>query len=222
MIVAMLLTALSTVASAQSASPAFRPGRLTIFIGAVVAGATSLGEVDGNLRRNQAGAATAVPLFRADAELGRSTGAEGRLAVALTRSLALETALSYTPTSLTVTISGDSELPAGAVVSERLGQYALEVGAIYLLPGLRLGTRVRPYATGGGGYLRQLHEGRLLVETGSTLHAGGGVQYWARQRRGPTLGVRGEGRFVRRRGGVDFEESPRWQPRLSVLGFVGF
>jgi hypothetical protein len=76
---------------------------------------------------------------------------------------------------------------------------------------------------GGGGYLRQLHEGQLGVDTGSTLHAGGGVHYWMRGatgRRRP-FGARAEARVVHRRGGIEFEGKGRTYPVLSVLGFIG-
>jgi hypothetical protein len=76
----------------------------------------------------------------------------------------------------------------------------------------------------GGGYLRQLHEGRLKVETGATFHVGGGLRYWVRGGRASqrSLGARAEVRYVRRTGGIDFEEQSRSFPRLSLLAFAGF
>jgi hypothetical protein len=73
------------------------------------------------------------------------------------------------------------------------------------------------------GYLRQLHEGRLLVETGTTVHFGGGVHYWWRTggRGRRPLGARGEARVVRRSGGIEFNDRGRTFVTLTVLAFIG-
>ena len=58
----------------------------------------------------------------------------------------------------------------------------------------RLGRRLRPFASGGAGYLRQLHEDRTLVETGQVYYAGGGARYWLRggARVAALVGLRGD------------------------------
>ena len=80
-----------------------------------------------------------------------------------------------------------------------------------------------PFASAGGGYLRQLYEDRVLVETGRTVYAGGGVKWRSRPVYGQTrwrdcLGLRTDVRLVWRHGGATLDE--RWHPALTVTGGV--
>jgi hypothetical protein len=163
-------------------------------------------------------------LLRAESTIEAAWSADLRIGVALTRALELEVGGSYATPQLAVTVSQDNELGEGAFASERIEQYAVDVSGIYLVPNLTVASRLRPYLIGGGGYLRQLHEGRLKVETGSTVHVGGGLRYWWRGGRGTqrSLGARAEARYVRRTGGIDFEERARGFARVSLLAFAGF
>jgi hypothetical protein len=210
------------VAHAQSA-PAFRPGRVMVSAGADLFGGHSIGDVTASLRRNAIGTPPLFTLLRAESEIERAVGLNARVAVPVTRTLAIEVAGGYATPQLGVTISQDPELSAGAFASERLSQYVVDASAVYLLP-IDTGARVRPYAIGGAGYLRQLHEGRLRLETGRSLHAGGGVQFWMRGANGRTgpLGVRAEARYVRRTGGISFDTRAQAFGVVSALAFVGF
>jgi hypothetical protein len=108
------------------------------------------------------------------------------------------------------------------LISEQIEQYTVDVSALYQLP-VTFGRRARLYAIGGGGYLRQLHEGRFLVETGRTVHAGAGLQYWWRggvDNRRP-LGARGEARWVRRSGGIEFADEARNFAAVHLLFVIG-
>jgi hypothetical protein len=217
-----LLCVSALVADAQEA-PSFRPMHVTLSGGLFLGGAYPVGDTTAGLRRNAPGAPPPFTLLRAESELERRVGGELRVALALTRALAIEAGGSYAAPQLGVTISADPELAAGVALSERVSQYAVDVSAVYQLP-LSIGRRVRPYALGGGGYLRQLHEGRVLVETGSTMHAGGGVQYWLRGGRADSrsLGARGEIRYIRRVGAIEFEDKARSFPAVSILAFFTF
>ena len=211
-------------AAAQGDAPGFRPRHLAVSAGLLVAGGYPVGDRNAELRRNSLGVPPPFTLFRADSRFDRVEGVDARLAVALTRVLAVEVGGSYATPTLAVAISADAESPDTVRITDRVSQYTVDVSAVLLVPRLRLGSRLRPYATAGAGYLRQLHEGRLLVETGRLYHAGGGVQAWLRggAAAGRSLGVRAEGRYVRRTGGVDFEDRSRGYPALSVLAFAGF
>jgi opacity protein-like surface antigen len=211
-------------AAAQDRAPLFRATRVTIAAGAIVVGGYAIGDTMADLRRNTGGAAAPLPLLRAESAIDRVAGIDARLAVALTRSLALEVGGSYTTPQLTVRISQDQEADGLVQATERLSQYGVDVSALYLIARVRFGTNARPYLIGGAGYLRQLHEGRLDVETGQTIHAGGGVQFWLRggaNIRQRPFGARVEARLVRRIGGIDFEERSRSFPAVSALMFVG-
>ena len=209
---------------AQDRGPLLRPGQLTVSAGGVFAAGYMVGDVTASLRRNATGTPSPFPLLRAESRIERATGATVRLGLALSRSVEIEAGASYATPQLGVTISADDELGEGAFASERLEQYAVEVSGVYLIPRLSVGSRLRPYAIAGGGYLRQLHEGRLRVETGGTVHIGGGLRYWVRGGRPNQrpFGARAEVRYVRRTGGIEFDERTRSIPSLSVLAFVGF
>jgi hypothetical protein len=195
---------------------------MTVSGGAAVAGGYPVGDVTATLRRNTTGTPPPYTLLRATSELNRAVVLEGRVSVALTGRLAIEAGGSYSAPELDVTVSEDPEASSQPSISAGVDQYVVDVSGIYQLP-VSLGRRARPYALAGAGYLRQLHEGRLLVETGHTIHVGGGVQYWWRgtnTKRRP-LGVRGEARYVRRSGGVEFSDRTRGFPTISVLAFIG-
>jgi hypothetical protein len=210
-------------AAAQNAEPQLRPGRLTAAAGAVFAASYPVGDRSATLRRNTAGAPSDFVLLRTESTIDRAVGFEGRVGFALTPAWAVEVGASYASPQLGVTISQDPEAAAGAEVTEELAQYTVDVRAMYQLP-LSFGRRMRPYALGGAGYLRQLHEGRLLAESGRTIHVGGGVQVWLRGGSGTarSLGARVEARYVRRTGAIAFDDSARAFPTLNLLAFVGF
>jgi hypothetical protein len=213
-----------TMALAQAEGPSFRPKHATVSVGGAFAGGYPIGDLTANLRRNGTGTPPPFPLLRAESRIEPVWSADLRVGVAFTRSLELEVGGSYATPQLGVTISQDSELGEAASASERIEQYTVDVSGVYLIPKLTGASRLRPYVVAGGGYLRQLHEGRLKVETGATVHVGGGLRYWVRggRARERSLGARAEVRYVRRTGGIDFEEQSRGFPRISLLAFAGF
>jgi hypothetical protein len=225
---ATVLTLCSGTAAAQDA-PVFRPGQIIVSGGGMLDGGHRVGDLTVTIPRNPSGGTAPFTLLRAESKLGAAAGFDARVAYALTSAFALEVRGAYASPELGVTISQDDEMDGGAFASERVQQFAVDVSAIYQLP-IAVSRRARAYAIGGGGYLRQLHEGRLLVDTGQTIHVGGGVQYWLRGAAGRqslrparrALGVRGEVRFVRRFGGIDFEERARSFPTVGALVFVAF
>ena len=219
------LTALgfAAVASTVMAQPAptFREHAVTVSGGALFSGGYQVGDVTATLRRNAPGTTSSVPQLRAESAFEGVFGLEGRVSFALTESLALEAAGAFSRPDLGVVVSQDTEVTGSVFVSERVDQYALDGSVMYQLP-YSIGRRSRLYVIGGGGYLRQLHEERVLVETGYTLHAGGGLQYWWRgggARR--AMGLRGEARLVYRGGGIEYDDRARQFPAVSILAFIG-
>jgi hypothetical protein len=72
--------------------------------------------------------------------------------------------------------------------------------------------KVVPFIRGGVGYLRQLHEGQSLVETGIAYHAGGGLTYWLSsggQGFFKGWGLRGDARVLVRDGGFSLDDETR-------------
>jgi hypothetical protein len=223
-ILAAVLLVCQAVAHGQGSDPSFRPRHLTVSAGGAFAASYPVGDMTANLRRNSTGTPPPFPLLRAESRIDAAWAADLRLGIALSPALELEVGGSYATPELAVTISQDDELGEGAFASERIEQYAVDVSGVYLIPNLTVASRLRPYVIGGGGYLRQLHEGRFKVETGSTLHVGGGLRYWWRGGRATqrALGARAEVRYVRRSGGIDFEERAKGFARVSLLAFAGF
>jgi hypothetical protein len=188
-------------------------------------GGYPIGDITAQLRGNAVGS-TAPPftLFRAESSMDPAAGADARVGFAVTRSVTLEVGVSYQRPGLTTSLSQDAEAAAVTIDAERLSQYVVDIGAVWQLPRITLGRRVRPFVLAGGGYLRQLYDERTLVETGSVYYAGGGVRYWLRggdgQRR--SLGVRADGRALWRVDGVEFAGQTRIAPVLALHLFMEF
>jgi hypothetical protein len=221
---AAVATMVTSAAATHAQQPrTVGPKEVTVSGGVAVATGYRIGDLTATWRRNTLGAPQPFTLLRAESELGRAVGFEGRVGVGLARAWAVEVGGSYSTADLGVTVSSDSEVADGAFASERVTQFVVDVSGLYQLP-FPIGRRVRPYVLGGAGYLRQLHEGRVSVETGRTMHAGGGLQYWLHPggRRRDGVGVRAEARYVRRSGGVEFEDRSRGFMQVSALGFYQF
>jgi hypothetical protein len=191
--------------------------------GVLWSGTYSIGDATAALRSNAPGA-TPPPftLFSTKSTVDSAAGVLVRGGFAVTPSITLEASASLSRPALSTQIFQDAEQAAAAVAGESLEQYVCEAGAVWYLP-VRLGPKWRVFASGGGGYLRQLHQERTLVETGSVYYAGAGVNLWLRGGHGPSksLGIRSDARINWRRGGIEFENQTRAFPTLSVALFVG-
>jgi hypothetical protein len=220
----VLLVCSAQAASAQTKRAVVRPNRVTVSAGLITTGAYGLGDPTAELRRNGVGPASPFTFFSVESALDSVAGVEARFGYAVTSLLTLEVGGSYARPQVSVEIFQDPESDARSVVTEKLSQYVVDVSGVFHLPRPTLGRRARMYLIGGGSYLRQLHEDRLLVETGHHVHFGGGVRYWLRGSSvsARAFGLRGEARYVRRFGGVDFEDKSRGHPAVSLLAFIAF
>jgi hypothetical protein len=186
-------------------------------------GGYDIGRSSAQLRPNAPGA-TAPPftLFNVDSRIAPSPGGEVRVGVAIAPRFSVEGGVLLTNRRLAFAVRGDPESAAQQLDGETLHQYIFDAGVTWELPILRR-SRARTFASGGAGYLRQLHQDRTLVETGQVYYVGGGARYWLRGR--PTssrsLGIRGDLRLNVRRRGIDFEDLARTYPTVSLLMFVG-
>jgi hypothetical protein len=121
-------------------------------------------------------------------------------------------------------VRSDAEGAAPVTVGERVGQYFFDATLLATLDELSVGQLV-PFVVGGGGYLRQLHEGHIVVEHGLVFHAGGGAKYQLVSRSTGairTTGLRADVRAYFLRGGIAEGSGPR--PHLAASGgfFFGF
>lgn len=210
-------------ASAQTPRPPRRP-RLEASIGGLWIGGAALGSEPAELRANR------VPpgpftLFTTDTDSIGAAGIDARVAWWLTPTIAVEGGLVRVEPELRTRIAGDAEAAEGLTVAERLDQYFIDARVVWLIERFRFRGRTVPFVSGGAGYLRQLHEGRTLIETGQVYNAGGGLRHVLRQRDAGLLrllGVRLDGRVYVLVDGVQFEDRPRTHGAVTASMFVTF
>lgn len=198
---------------------------LTVAGGVVWSAGYPIGDSTAAIRQNATGP-TPPPftLFRAESSFGAAIGLEGRVGFAITPSIAVEGSFAWSEPQIDVVVTDDVEDGDTSFDGESTSQYIFEASLVWTLPFVGDSARFRPYAIGGGGYLRQLHEERTLVETGQIYHLGGGAQYLLRGADGHRrpLGVRGEVRAYIRKDGIEFDGKVRTYPAVSALMFFGF
>lgn len=220
---ALLMPLLAASSATGQDAPQLRDNRVTVSAGVVWAGGYDVGGSAAQLRGNGTGpTATPFTLVTSDSEFTTAIGPEVRVGFSLTPRLTVEGGAAVSRPRVGVRIFGDAEAPSQELPGEQLEQYVFDGGVTWQLP-IDAGGRLAPYATGGAGYLRQLHEDRMSVETGRIYYAGGGARYWLRGGHGKMMpvGLRGEFRINLRRDGIDFEDKMRAYPSFSVFLFLG-
>lgn len=226
-VVALALAAfscMSATANAQTARDRL-PRRVEVTVGGLWLGGASLGSARAVLRANSPGSPTPFTLFTTESQFGSAPGVDLHVGYGLTRSLAVEAGFARLTPDLRTSISADAENAPSLTVNEQVDQYFIDVSAVLLLDRWRVGDRTIPFVSGGGGYLRQLHEGRTLIETGQVYHVGGGVKHWlSLRKRGPlrAIGVRADARLYVLVKGIDFEDRARPQGAVSGALFLTF
>ena len=204
-------------AHAQEA-PDLRAHRLVLDGGVMWSGSYAIGDRSAQLRGNAAGSSPPpFTLFSATSEVGPTASAIVRVGFTLTPRLVIEGGGAFGMPRVRVAIAQDAEAGQQQLEGEQLQQYLVDAALVWHLP-MRWGTRLRPFIIGGGGYLRQLHEERTLVETGQIYYGGVGVRYWFHGGAGATrgFGMRGDVRANVRRDGIDFEDKTRVFPTVAV------
>src|SRR5262249_3031607 len=147
-------------------------GRFEVSAGTLWLGSAALGSSDATLTGSSG---DRFRLFSTSSDLGGAVGLVGRVGRRVTRAVETEISGSYVSPRLTTRISNDAESAPSATVSDTIRQFTIDGGVLIALP-WRVGRRVRPFVTAGGGYLRQLHEGNVLAQTGRLAYAGGGAR----------------------------------------------
>ena len=199
---------------ARPARPAPHAGSWEVSGGFLWQGGFDLGNRDAELTRNPATGAGPFELFGSSSSIGSGIGVQGRIAGYLSRNLAIEGGARITRPRLNIDLSGDAESAPGLTATETLTQYVFDGSAVWHFAPFHKGRAV-PYVAGGAGYIRDLHEGNALIETGIEYHAMAGLKWWlsSKPRR---LGIRGEAGLSVRDGGFDFGESRRTVPVASA------
>ena len=164
---------------------------------------------------------TRFDLFTTESRVGDFMGVNGRIGYYLSQSISIEATVRFARPELSVDLSGDAESGADVTATETASHYVFGGSVLFDLRGASFaGGRGVPFVSGGAGYLRELHEGNLLVETGTEYHATAGLKYWfgAGDNR---FGLRVEGGLSAREKGLDDEDGRRVQPMAAAgLSYV--
>ncbi len=198
----------------RAARPTPHAGSWEISGGFLWQGGFDLGERNAELTRNPSTGTGPYDLFGAASSLASGIGAQGRITGYLSRNLAIEGGVRITRPSLSIDLSEDAESAPDLTATETLTQYVLDGSVVWHFAPFHKGRAV-PFVAGGAGYIRDLHEGNALIDTGIEYHAMAGVKWWfsSRPRR---LGVRGEAGLSVRDGGFDLGAGRRTVPVASA------
>ena len=164
---------------------------------------------------------TRFDLFTTDSRVGEFIGVSARVGYYISRSISIEGSVRYARPELSVDLSGDAESAADVTATEIASHYVFGGSVLFDLRGASFaGGRGMPFVSGGAGYLRELHEGNLLVETGIEYHATAGLKYWFGSGDN-RFGLRVEGGMSAREEGFDNEDGRRVQPLVAAgLSYV--
>lgn len=193
------------------------PGRIRVSAGVRWTGETPVGSMDAT--ETGGNAPVRYRLFATDTSLVRSIGVDTAVGLQLSRAIDAELSASYGAPELRTRIRADAEGIPDAEAVEAVGQLAIEASLLVHVTAWSLFGRATPFVSVGGGYLRHLHEGRTLAETGAIYHAGGGVTIILRSGGRGLLkgtGLRADARAVVRKGGVAFDDDPRVAPAIGL------
>jgi hypothetical protein len=210
----------ANVTHAQSAFPG--PDRFEVSVGSLWIGRQPLGSTSANETTSSGGTLT---LFRTSTELARTRGIEGRVGVRVWRGLEAEVEASYGKPQLKISISDDAEAAAPVTATETIQQIMVGAGIVWSVPYRLWSGRLVPFATAGGGYLRQLHDPATLIETGRYYQFGGGVKVLlvsGSRRFFKGLGARVDARGVVRSKGVAFDDAGHTSLAIAASVFLRF
>jgi hypothetical protein len=208
-------------ALAQPADAA-EPGRFELAIGPLWVGRQALGSSDAT---ETTGAGGSLTLFGTSTALSSASGLEARVGVKVSRAFEAEASGTYAAPQLRAQISNDAEGAASVTATEVIQQFTVGAGVVWYVRPARSASRFAPFATAGGGYLRQLHESATLVETGRFYQFGGGVKYLFVSRPGSHLkgiGARIDVRALVRQQGVAFDAGRHISPAVGASLFARF
>jgi hypothetical protein len=205
-----------SVAAAQGyvRSPAPRRGSIEVGGGITLLPGFDMGGRTADLTTSSP--TTRFDLFTTESRVGAFMGVHGRIGYYFSSSISVEASVRFARPELSVDLSGDAESAADVTATETASHYVFGGSVLFDLRGASFarGHGV-PFVSGGAGYLRELHEGNLLVETGTEYHATAGLKYWFGTGRN-RFGLRVEGGVSAREKGFDDEDGRRVQPMVAA------
>jgi hypothetical protein len=163
-------------------------------------------------------------LFDSTTTLDRSFGGTVTVGVRLSQLIRVEGSAVYSPTQLITRVTDDTEGAPDTAISAPVTQILVEGGVVATPPPWRT-RHVSPFVTAGIGYLRQLNDGRTLVETGGSYYVGGGLYYVrtsTRPGRVKATGLRADVRALGLHHGVAPDSDWRAAPAITATFFMRF
>ena len=158
-------------------------------------------------------------LFTAEGDVDGFPGLHARLGYFLSQSISVEAGFRFAKPELSYRLTGDAESAPDETAVETLSHYVFDGSVLFHITQASFGGgRGVPFISGGAGYVRELHEGNELVETGNEIHATGGIKYWFGSG-GSRLGLRVEAGLSSRENGFDTKEGRRTLP-LVLAGLT--
>ena len=178
--------------------------------GVLRSGGYDAGSALATLTSNPSTGTTPLTEFQTDSQVLGATGLDAHVGFHVARRVFAEATFQYSRPILRTHITGDFESAAPVDADDKTSSYLVGGSVLY-----HFGDgRVVPFVEGGGGYLRQLHEGNTELLTGAELHAGGGLKYWLGTRT-HRYGLRVDALASSRTKSIAFE-----QKRRVVLSFA--
>jgi len=218
-VVAAAITAIPAATEAQSSSPL---RRIELAGGVGVFGGAALGSQQADLRTATAG--QPYRLFSSSTRMSTAPIFDLRLGVPVAGRYAVEGHAAYGHPEVRTSLSSDAEHAPDLTAVERLDQYVIDGGLVVSLDEWSI-AGLHPFATIGGGYLRQLHEGLTVIEEGRVFFVGGGVKHTIHTRprgimRG--IGARADVRLDLLSSGIHIDDNVRRHVSASGSLFVMF
>lgn len=195
LIAVAVLVALPVTAAAQPYAGTRAPHKRSFEVsgGVLWTGGYDAGSADATLTRNTTTGPGPLTLFVVNGRVRSAPGADAHLGVFLGRRVAAEATFQYSRPILRARVTSDFESAPDTDADGTITSYLLGGSLLY-----HFGEgRFVPFVSGGGGYLRQLHEDNADLLTGTEVHAGGGLKYWlgtGTRRLGVRLEAQGSGR----------------------------
>jgi Outer membrane protein beta-barrel domain len=205
------IIALPATAAAQPYIGSSTPHRGTVEVGGGLVLIRGYDAGSSDATETRGGSTVPLTLFTVTGRMQDVTGGAAQLGVYLGPRVSVEASFQYSRPILRAHIAADFESAPDTDADEKMTTYLVGGSVLY-----HFGTgRVVPFVSGGGGYLRQLHEENSELLTGTEIHAGGGLKYWMSTGK-HRFGLRVDAQASVRSKSVAFEQKRRTVPTFGV------
>jgi hypothetical protein len=173
LLLAVVTAGIGSVATVPSAAAQTAPepvGRVQVGVGIGWLGGAVFGEQPADLRAASGGP---YRLFESETDLGSTGSFEARVGILLSRHFGVEGRFALSKPEFRTVVTSDAEATGSFTTAENIDHYDFDGGVVVRFAA----GSVIPFASAGAGYVRQLHEGQALVETGYLFYVGGGFTF---------------------------------------------